>query len=76
MHADPQVLAAQERVVNVAIAFGSAEATALLQRFGVTHVGYLLPQQLVEFIEFADAVILFGVPPSASWQGCVPAEYL
>jgi hypothetical protein len=73
---DPQILAAQERVVSVAIAFGSAEAVALLQRFGVTHVGYLLPRQLVEFIEFAEATVLFGVPPSASWDRCIPTEYL
>lgn len=50
--------------------FGPLEQTCLIQRFGV---GELLEPE--RFVKFAEACLLFGVPPSASWLGDLPAEW-
>jgi hypothetical protein len=64
------------RLSAVERAFGYDERVALLQRFGAAHVQHISPEQCDDFIAFAEASVLFGVPPSASWWGCIPAEYI
>src|SRR5574340_535966 len=56
--------------------FGRTEADYLLQRFGVSRLPDLPPDLIEPFVEFAQATLIFNMPPSSPWANGVPMEYV
>lgn len=52
--------------------FGQGEVVSLLQRFGVARLRDLWIGSYTEFVDFGNATVKRGHPPSASWDGLTP----
>ena len=66
-----RAMTVSDAVRAVGAHFGLVEQACLIQRFGVEGA----PREPEEFVKFAEACLLYDVPPSASWIAGLPAEW-
>lgn len=68
----PTLQDCRQAAASVAVRFGVAESRYLLQRFAVLSLNDLFMGLYQEFVNFAEATLKWGCPPSASWDGLTP----